>query len=623
MSRWGGVWALTGALVACDGGTDGKGSPDGSTAHTGDTDPTVLDDADGDGSPASEDCDDADPNVRPGIEERCDGLDTDCDPGTDDPVGVVGRSDGGNHPTIGEAVAAAGPGATVWICEGTYVESVTIDKDLVIQGLGQVVVDADGLGPGFDVVGATASISDLTITRGTGSTNGPAPENGGGVNAFLAAGPVTLTRVVVDSCLAELAGAVLLGEEGGTLTDCTFTRNVAGTHGGAVFVAASATIDGCTFEANSADGYGGAVALGEAAEATIASSTIEGNDASIGGGVFTFQRSFVDLTGSVVTGNAAPNGGGGLYAWDSEFVGGEVTGNDGGGQGGGVFVYEGGTLRNLLVEGNQAIDGAGLWLQGDVELSGVEVTGNVAADSAGGAYLLEAVVEATDTTVTGNEATVRAGGALLLDSTLTGGTIEQNAAPDGGGVYVSGAGSSTSHLDGVDIQDNTALYSGAGVFAASDFTLTDVDLSRNVSSDRGGGLYTTFGATGSVTRGTVFGNGAAERGGGAYANDGSSLLFTETRLTNNVALRGAGLYINDDSTVTLIDAGVEANVASITGGGARIILGTLISTSTDWGSGPLDNAPEDVFVEVGQAGYQGYGDDATFTCDEDSCVPLP
>ena len=41
-------------------------------------------DEDGDGSPVGEDCDDTDPAVSPSAEERCDGVDNDCDGTTDD-----------------------------------------------------------------------------------------------------------------------------------------------------------------------------------------------------------------------------------------------------------------------------------------------------------------------------------------------------------------------------------------------------------------------------------------------------------------------------------------------------------------------------------------------------------
>lgn len=49
-----------------------------------DTDEVVDPDADEDGSPASEDCDDADPDRRPGLDEICDGKDNDCNELVDD-----------------------------------------------------------------------------------------------------------------------------------------------------------------------------------------------------------------------------------------------------------------------------------------------------------------------------------------------------------------------------------------------------------------------------------------------------------------------------------------------------------------------------------------------------------
>ena len=41
-------------------------------------------DADGDGSTADVDCDDADPEIAPGADERCDGVDEDCDGAVDE-----------------------------------------------------------------------------------------------------------------------------------------------------------------------------------------------------------------------------------------------------------------------------------------------------------------------------------------------------------------------------------------------------------------------------------------------------------------------------------------------------------------------------------------------------------
>jgi len=56
--------------------TDDTSAPD--THETDDTSALPVD-SDGDGSPASEDCDDADAAIYPGASESCDGLDDDCD----------------------------------------------------------------------------------------------------------------------------------------------------------------------------------------------------------------------------------------------------------------------------------------------------------------------------------------------------------------------------------------------------------------------------------------------------------------------------------------------------------------------------------------------------------------
>lgn len=627
MGRWmcGGL-ALA-ALVACNGDGDGKGSPDGPDPHTGtDSEPPVPDDADGDGFSASEDCDDADAHVHPGADERCDGVDTDCDPGTPEPTGVVGRSDGdGNVESITQAVAEAGAGATVWICSGTYAESVTIDKDLTVLGLGAVTVDPAGAGPGFDVVSGTVSLTDLTVVHGSGSPNGPAPGNGGGVNAYEATGPVALTRISVSDSTAELGGAVVIGAAGGTVSDCVFENNVSGTHGGALFTIGDTEVSGTTLRRNTAGGYGGGVGLGEDAEVVLRDSVIEGNDATNGGGLFTFEGAAIELTGTVVRDNVASDSGGGLYLWAAEVVGGEVSGNAAGGQGGGVYVYDGSTLTDLTVAGNQAENGGGLSVQGTVGLSGVSVDGNTAADSGGGAWLFEATVTATDTTVSHNHAGARAGGLLLVNSALTGGDVVENDASDGAGIYLSGSGGGPSQLTDVVVSDNEASNSGAGIFAAADFSLEAVDASRNVSADRGGGLYATFSVTGTIDDGSLYGNAAAERGAGVYANAGSTLLFTGTVISYNVALRGAGGYINDGSTLTLVEATIESNgdSSTVTGGGMRVTDGLLVSTQSDWGEGPTDNLPDDVFVEAGQAGYTGYTTGETFACDENACSPLP
>ena len=124
--------------------------------------------------------------------------------------------------------------------------------------------------------------------------------------------------------------------------------------------------------------------------------------------------------------------------------------------------------------------------------------------------------------------------------------------------------------------------------------------------------------------GSLLSNTAVQRGGGLYANTSADIELRDAEVSRNQALRGAGMYINNDSAIQLTDCTVTLNgdPTTVSGGGARVITGNLVSVTTDWGDGPTDNQPDDVYAELSGA-YVGWATSETFACDAYGCSPVP
>ncbi len=126
----------------------------------------VSSDADGDGYVGDDDCDDSDPNIHPGVEEICDGLDNNCDGEIDEGVAITfyldADEDGFGDPNISEERCEQGvdsvpnnndcddsdpnihPGVEE-VCNGLDDDC----DDLVDDGIGDAYfLDADGDGFG-------------------------------------------------------------------------------------------------------------------------------------------------------------------------------------------------------------------------------------------------------------------------------------------------------------------------------------------------------------------------------------------------------------------------------------------------------------------------------------------
>ncbi len=528
---------------------------------------TSTGDLDGDGfSEDAGDCDDLDASAYPGALEICDGVDNDCNGLSDELAAAATLDSNTNYGTIQEALDAAIGGSTIVVCDGTWGGAIKIETTVTlssVSGQFDCTIDGQSQDSTITVTAPDVVISGLTVTGGLGAA-------GGGING-VAADRLKVEASIITLNSADFGAGVYLGDHC-ELTDTIVTQNQA--------------IE-----------YGGGVAVKAASTATITNGTIEANNAKLGGGAFLYEGATLTASGTSTFSDNVAESGGGVYVWAGAFSGGELEGNDAI-YGGGLYFFAGGQVTDLVVAGNTSEHGGGAVIHGAATL--------------------------TDVVLSGNDATIEGGGLFVDDGSVTcdGSTrIDDNTTDDDGAGAVVWNGAITA----CEFNDNHANDSAGGIAGLGDFTLTDVILRDNSSDVRAGGIYANGPVIGDITGGEIVGNTSVSWGGALYANNGADVTIDGTPITGNVSDFGAGIYINQGSSVAISNSFVEDNgdIATTTGGGARIANGSLTSTNTGWGAEPLDNTPDDVVAGAGGVVYIGYEAGETFTCDELACDPVP
>jgi hypothetical protein len=195
----------------------------GAPTETGDTN-TGDPDGDGDGFPASEDCDDGNPSVYPGAPPVCGVSDANCDLADDGQIHVPSAA-----PTLEEALATAPPGGRICIESGTHLTNAVAGKgvDVTIDAVEPGAAILDGAGGRAltltedavvrveDLVltggGVMAEEADLSLTRVSWSALECIGSNGScdGAAVWTAETTLTMTDVTING--ANVVGAKLGG----------------------------------------------------------------------------------------------------------------------------------------------------------------------------------------------------------------------------------------------------------------------------------------------------------------------------------------------------------------------------------------------------------------------------
>lgn len=237
--------------------------------------------------------------------------------------------------TIQAAVDVASDAGTVWVSNGVYVlaSQITVTNSITIRsvnGPALTIVNGNAKDRCFNL-SASCILDGFTVTNGYTSSG-----HGGGIYC-------SEDETIIINCLITGNGVSAWGNNGGgvyggTLNNCTLSRNwVIETGGGAFY----STLNNCTLSGNHAQNGGAA------RESTLNNCTLSGNSADYsGGGV-----SYCTLNSCTLSGNSAEYGGG-VYGGTLNNC--TLSGNSAYFDGGGAFY---GTLTNCIVYFNAANSG--------------------------------------------------------------------------------------------------------------------------------------------------------------------------------------------------------------------------------------------------------------------------
>lgn len=429
----------------------------------------------------------------------------------------------GEESTLQQAVNAAPEGNTTITANKSFIVdgTVTIPSGKTItltdEGKGLSVVFKNGFaGPAFRVEQGAALILDgnfnfscFRIANGSfAEVNGAMTLNGGTITRMSLSGS-NMGAITVDG------GSFTMGN--GELSSISASSANCGAvyvKNGGKFAMNGGKITGCMFK----NQYSGAVALADG-NMTMTDGTISGNTASeynAAGGVLVNGTSSLAMSGGTIADNTAKRGGGVCVRENGKFTmsGGTISGNS--------------TAVDSATIQQPNAGGGGVFVENNAafEMTNGTITGNKTNGMGGG--VATAVLSENDTV----------GGGWFH---MTGGTISDNTASCGGGVY-SWSGRNRVVLEGGNIVNNTARRQGGGVYVSHapwSITIKNALITANKAAIQGGGIWSC--PVGTVSLGTdaaVFGNTA-----GKSADDAAFLLkWNETYSTSfSGRMYGGGL----------------------------------------------------------------------------------
>lgn len=616
----------------------------------------LYEDADDDGFGAAEvacdapgavrnggDCDDADPEVGPTVEERCNGRDDDCDGEVEAPAQTWyadADGDGFGDPaatvedceqpvqTVANADDCDDADARTYPAAAELCDLLDNDCDGAIEEAGIVSFEseagewedlAEDMAPGTRGYGLVSPASAGTVwicggthravfdldedvairgrpELGSATVNAAGAPYGVSVNEERV---VTLENLVLTG--STWSGVFVSDDADVTLDTVEIAAVTSSTNGAAILVGDGAVLEATglyVHDTESGGVLGGAVYAEGATRVTIEGSVFEDNVALGAGGAISVRRASLSVSDSRFARNVSRSEGGAIGATSGAVVIDGCTFEDSaaGAQGGTVYADAGLRLEASTVSGSTSGGGGGCVYVGgtgtfqDATLERCATTGD------GGGILMHSFSARLVRTVVAESEATGAGGGLWFQ--LTALSIEDsvfrwNSAGEGGGIAQARG---TLEATNLELSANTATGDGGGLITAANTTdavlLTDARFLDNVAGGDGGGFSVAEdgGSNESVTLTTTDfeGNIAVGVGGGVHV-DNLVLDMVGGSFVANVAADGGGFAADPDGgAVATFDAvAFDANhadegggLAMWGGGGLALTNGTTFTDNT-------------------------------------------
>ncbi len=235
--------------------------------------------------------------------------------------------------------------------------------------------------------------SNPVITNCTFSGN-YAGEHGGAIRISTNSNPIIEDCTFMDNTAELIGGGISCDESDPQIINCLISNNtslaVYGQPGGAGGIGltnnSQASVRNCTIMGNTANNAGGGIGCKEA-DAIIEYCNISGNNAGFGAGIFVDNADPI-IRRCTITGNsAAPYNGGGLesYANSTPLLENcTISGNYAAMYGSGIYCKESNmTMVNTIIEGNTGSEGVSFTDPGNVEITYSDFYNNIVGNFGG------------------------------------------------------------------------------------------------------------------------------------------------------------------------------------------------------------------------------------------------